>query len=292
MTEAAPAAPALVPTPSAASAAPVVSPAASASTAEAVPSPSAPLSGAGDQGQSALASPAAQAGSVSPAAEAAPVVAPAETTVLGTPPVVPAPEAVKPPEAAPVEGAPVEGEKKEGDQSAEPAPLPSYDAFTLPEGFTVEQERIETFTKLLGEFETVTKADHAEMQKFGQQLMDRHIAEVQSAVDAVQKSYAEHWTKTKNEWRDSFMKDPEIGGNRYETTINSAVEFIHTHGGNEQQQTEFRKLMDDTGLGNHPALIRMFANANAHYQEGRPLPAQSPIPAPKSKLQAFYGKRA
>lgn len=219
----------------------------------------------------------------SPAPAAAPVEA-APETVLGAPPVTEptAPvEAEAAPDAAPV----VEG------QSAEPAPLPTFDAFKLPEGMAFDQERIGEFTGLLGQFESKTKADHAEVQALGQQLLDRHVSEVQGAIESLNKAYMEKWAEQKVAWKDQFLQDPEIGGNRFQTTVDSANSFIRTHGGTEAQQAEFRALMESSGLGNHPAMIRILAKAGASMSEGRPLAAQAPAPAPKSKVETLYGGR-
>lgn len=191
----------------------------------------------------------------------------------------------------PKEGADAEVPKENTSQSDEPAPLPSYDQFAVPEGLAVDQAKLGEFTNLLGEFETTTKADHAEVQKLGQQLVDRHIAAVKDAVEGIAKAYQENWENQTKGWLEAFKADPEIGGNRQETTTKAARDFIRTFGGNADQQKEFRDLMQSTGLGNHPAMIRMLANANLAKSEGKPIPASQPVPQAKSKLQKFYGSK-
>lgn len=275
-----PAAPAVAAAPVAALSAPVAAPAAPA-VAPAAPSPPPVADGA-----------------------APPVVAlePAKPAEAPKPPATvigealakkPAAEPTKPPEGAkPAEAAAPEGETKapEG-QSAEPAPPPAYEPFTLPEGASLDAERLGTFTKMLGDFEVLTKADHAAMQTLGQQLVDRHIAEVQDAVTRLNESYQARWDKQKVDWKDEFLKDPEIGGNRFQTSVDAALKFIRTHGGTEAQQAEFQDLMESSGLGNHPAMIRLLAKAGAAMSEGRPLAAASPPAAPKSKVDIMYGRK-
>lgn len=225
--------------------------------------------------------------SISPAESVGPTAVTQPSTVLGVEPVkeeTPK-EGDKP--VDPVENIP-DTKKEEGSQSEEPAPLPAYEAFTLPDDLTVDTERLGTFTKLLGEFEN-SKPNHEGFQQFGQSLVDYHIAEVQENTKRLNESYIQAWEKQKNDWKESFIKDPEIGGNRKDTTINSALEFIRTHGGNETQQTEFRNLMESTGVGNHPAMIRMLANAMQAYREGKPLPAARPAPETRSRVATRYG---
>lgn len=204
---------------------------------------------------------------------------------------------VKAEEIKPAEEVKVEAEvkteevkKDEGEQSDEPAPLPTYE-LKLPEEITLDNARLGEFTKEIGEFEQLTKADHAQVQEFAQKLVDRHIADVQESVKKINDGYVSAWNKQVNDWKESFINDPEIGGNRQNTTKNAALEFIGTHGGTETQQAEFKKLMNETGVGNHPALIRLFANAMEAYREGKPLPANRPPAVKKGLLETFYGSK-
>lgn len=214
------------------------------------------------------------------------------------------PEVTKDAKAA--EGA--EPNKEEGTQSAEPAPLPTYEAFVIPEGITFDVAKLGEFQKELGEFQNLTKADQAEMQKFGQKLVDRHIADVQDVVKKIGDYNNNAWEKQKNDWKDAFVKDPEIGGNRQETTIKAAkvaLDMGRSLSDNEEtfkaHHTEFKELMD-TGIGNHPALIRTFSNLGnvitdlkaklAKYEtevDVKPLPGKKPTPEATSKVAKRYG---
>lgn len=236
--------------------------------------------------------------------ETPPVVAPVETpAIVETPKVEPAkvetlladaldknPVEVKPADGE-VKVPPVEGDqsKTESNQSDEPAPLPVYDTFTVPEGVTLDDERVKKFTEILGDLETKSKAEHALVQEFGQKAVDFHVSEVKKAVDDVNTYIKTAWERQKTEWKDSFLSDPDIGGNRFQTTVDSARTFIRTHGGNADQQAEFRNLMETSGLGNHPAMIRLLANAGRAMSEGQPLAAVKPVSQSKSKTQTLYG---
>lgn len=180
-----------------------------------------------------------------------------------------------------------DGEKKEeASQSDEPAPLPSYDAWVFPEGVEADPAKVAAFNTLFGEFESTTKVEHAEMQKLGQKLVDFNISQMRE----LQQAYTDKWNQDKKDWFDSFQKDPEIGGNRAETTTRSVRQFVETFGGNDEQKTELRNFLKTTGVGNHPALIRLIANASLVKREGTPVPAQKG-PAPSvSKVEKRYGK--
>lgn len=235
--------------------------------------------------------PVVEAPVIAPAVESAPApaVAPVEApkapeTVLGE-----GLEKNKPVEAPKVEGEAPKVEIKEEGQSAEPAPPPVYDTFTVPEGITLDTERVSEFTKILSKLELDGKLDHALAQKSGQELVDFHIQEVKKATEDLTKMYQTAWDRQKIEWKDTFLKDPEIGGNRFQTTVDSALNFIRTHGGTPEQQTEFKNLMETSGLGNHPAVIRLLANAGSAMAEGKPIAATRPVPQAKSKIETMYG---
>lgn len=252
-----------------------------------------------------------------PAAEATPAVevtAPVQpTTVLGAEPPkveaktdakVDAPVADKPAETpadpakaedakidAKVEAEKAPDQKKdEAAQSAEPAPLPTYEPFKFAEGITPDEKGLSTLTTLLGELE-LAKGDHTKTQDVGQKLVDYYVAEQQTNLKRQQEYFVGLFDKQKTSWKEAFLKDPEIGGERWETSAAAAKEFISTHGGTEAQQKELRQLMEATGVGNHPAMIRIFAKAMKNMGEGIPLPAGKPETSmPKSKIEKRYGK--
>lgn len=241
------------------------------------------------------ASPVAEAPTVPeiPAAETpATPAAEVKPTVLGK-----APEAAKPAESPAAAEAPAA--TNEGSQSAEPAPLPTYEPYALPEGVSFDQERIADFNKKLGEFQVATKADQGAVQEFGQQLVERHIAEVQAALQRVAENYSKQWEKQTNDWFDAFKSDPEIGGNKFETTQNSVLEAVGKYAGNEAQLNEFKSFMNNTGVGNNPSVIRLIHNMNSEIQglktkyesedAVKQLAATKPVSQKKGFLEGMYG---
>lgn len=217
-----------------------------------------------------------------------------EATLLGSEPEGDSPDADAVPET-PAEPKPddesgeVDAGTDEASQSDEPASLPTYEAFTLPEGFSADDEMFGQFTKELGELQNLTKADQAKMQEFGQKMIDQHVTAINDTVSRLNDYYTNAWEKQKNDWKDSFETDPDIGGNRRDTTLKSAKEAIKAYGGTADQQQALRQLFDQTGIGNHPQIIRFMANVGANLAEGKPVPASIPAKAPQSKLAKRYG---
>lgn len=243
--------------------------------------------------------------SIAPTSVAAPVPssAPVEanSTVVPTP--VVAPETPKEPTLLAAEPTkesatplPVEEKKTDGGQSVEPAPPPEvapkevqFDSFALPEGIQMDNEGMSKFTSILKTLELEGKADHALLQTQGQELVNFHVNELKKQAEGIQKYMETAWEKQRNTWKEEVLADPVLGGNRFQGTIDSALEFIRTHGGTDDEQKEFRSLMDTSGLGNNKIMIRFFANAGKAFKEGQPLAAQTPPATPKSRVHTMYG---
>lgn len=224
---------------------------------------------------------------VTPAAEPV-AVAPAEPVKAEEPAKAAEPaKAVEP--VKPAEGDKLpEAKKDESAKSVEPAPAPVFEPWTLPEGVKLDEKQTSEFNTLLGELQTTTKAEQAFVQKFGQTLVDKYIAAVNESVDRTKEAYNSAWVRQTEDWKESFVKDPEIGGKRQETTLKLANEFLDTHFGTPENVAKVRKVLFDTGLGCHPELIRGFANAMTRYSEGKPLAANPPVSKP-SRTARMYG---
>ena len=228
---------------------------------------------------------------VAPVVEAAPVVEVAptpspETTLLTAE--KPKADEVKV-ETKPEDVKPADAEVK----PAEPAEVvaPVFEAFKLPEGVTIDDAKVGEFTTALAEFETKTKASHEEVQAFGQSLIDRHIEGVKQSQEKLLAKLIEDGKKERETWKESFLKSPEFA-NRTDTVLNSAIDAIGIYGGNAEQQQEFRDLMASTGVGNHPAMIRMLSNMMIAKPEPKQLAAPTIAKAvPKSQMQKRYGNK-
>ncbi len=194
----------------------------------------------------------------------------------------------KTPEEVPAEEPkPAEESPAEVKEEAPVEELPTYEPFTLPEGFTADEEKMGEYTKTLAEFENTTKASHEEVQKLGQQFLEKHVAEMQRYNEALTHA----WEKQKTDWKDSFLKDPEFT-NRTNTVLNSAIDAINVYAGDVKQQDEFRGLMESTGVGNHPAMIRLLSNVMLAKAEPKPLAApQIASPQRQSKISKMYGNK-
>jgi hypothetical protein len=120
----------------------------------------------------------------------------------------------------------------------------NYEAFTLPEGSTADPELQESFTALAKKLGL--------NQKGAQELVNYKTEIDKQAV----KAWGDHLTVLKN----VAKADPEIGGANYDKAIGLGRQVISNFGGTPAQQAELRKVMNNYGVGAHPAMIRFFRN--------------------------------
>lgn len=207
----------------------------------------------------------------------------------------PAPEPETPP-APPEAEAPAAEEKPPPEAEAkppEPLPAPVYEPFTLPEGVQLEDEKLGAFTGMLGEFENRIATDptqaHAVMQEMGQRLLDTHLAELQDQHQRLTRLNKDNWDRLQEDRVAEFRSDPEIGGNRQDTTISRMGALLKLYG--QQQgsdaETAARVAFAASGAGNDVRVLR-FVNwaASRLVETPRPVPAVVPKPVPSTRSRA------
>ena len=147
---------------------------------------------------------------------------------------------------------------------SEAAPVvvaPVYEGFKFPENFETNNETVTEFSKLLGELEiSAGKIDHAGYEAAGQKLIDLGIKNTQDSIARLNDYYAQFHNNQKKQWLESFKNDPQMGGEKLQETIGSLRSSVEQYAGTPEQLAEFRQIMRDTGVDNHPALTRVIFN--------------------------------
>lgn len=119
----------------------------------------------------------------------------------------------------------------------------TYEAYKLPEGVEVDEA-------LLGEFNVVAK-ELGLTQAQAQKLVDLQ-AKTAAAGETGRAEFLEQALKAQSDkWVNEIKSDPELGGAKFDATVSTAVKAISTFFGDD-----FRQLLNDSGIGNNPALIR------------------------------------
>lgn len=198
-----------------------------------------------------------------------------ETEVAVTPAAeVPAPEGGdKPPaDAPPASTAPASDAAKDGEQKADeaaaaPAPV-EYD-FTPPEGVQFDEE-------VLGEFKALAQAENLKPEAakavadMGAKMLTKWQAAQTAALEKVQA-----------EWVEAVAKDPEIGGDAQAERL-----AVAAAGMKNLASEGLQKLLKDSGLQNHPEVVRMFYREGKRFMPDRAIPAGRG--AQKDAAKAFY----
>ena len=162
---------------------------------------------------------------------------------------------VKPPETKPPEAKPPE-------PAAEP--LKAAD-IVVPEGFEVVDDATkEAFVGILNEY----KIPKEGMQK----LVDLQT----SLMKAASERGSALWTTTQDTWRREIMADAEFGGPKLTENLGQISRLIDRFAPGEQNKV-VRDMMDLTGAGNHPAMIKFLTRiARETVEEGRPVSGTPP----------------
>jgi hypothetical protein len=123
--------------------------------------------------------------------------------------------------------------------AAENQPNDADYEFTLPEGFTANEE-------LAGELKALAK-ENGLSKEATQKLADLGVK--------MQQQQAEAWQTQVDQWAEQVKADKELGGEKFEENISLAKQALDKFGGQE-----LKDLLQSTGFGNHPAIVKAFYN--------------------------------
>lgn len=159
--------------------------------------------------------------------------APVETAPEAPAPAVTEP-AITPPAAAPAEPAP-------------PAVAIDYSALTVPEA--IKSDAFVTAVRGLAE-------QHKAPLELAQGVLDAIAAEAKTSVDG--------WTAQREAWRAEVKADPAIG----DQGMAHVKTWLDTFG-----TPELREMLEQTGVGDHPLLLRALAKAGKEAGEAPIVPS-------------------
>jgi uncharacterized phage infection (PIP) family protein YhgE len=145
------------------------------------------------------------------------------------------------------DAAQAEGGETGGDKAPEGAPE-KYE-FVIPEGSTLDADGMEAFTEVAKELNL--------SQEAAQKMIDK-------MAPAMAARQAEVFEAAKIEWAEGSRADKEFGGDKLNENLAVAKKALDTFG-----TPELRTLLNESGLGNHPEVIRMMYRAGKAISEDR-----------------------
>lgn len=125
----------------------------------------------------------------------------------------------------------------------------------VPEKYELSLEGMEIDGELLGAAEPILKEAGLSNEQANallpivKQAMDK-------AITAQTAQMTDLMAAQRKDWLDAFKADPDIGGGNQEQTVHLAGKGLDALGYTEGHP--FRQLLTETGLGNHPDMIRAF----------------------------------
>ncbi len=148
---------------------------------------------------------------------------------------------------------------------------PSYDGLTPPEGVSFAPETLEAFKTLAREI-NLTQEQAQKLVEYESSLAVRGHADAQ-----------EEKRRTLERWA---QQTRTLYGAKLEEEISFALRAADMFGG-----PDFRALLEDTGLGNHPVIIRMLSGVGKAIGEDSFPGGKSAAPQDKTFAEALYGKQ-
>lgn len=122
-----------------------------------------------------------------------------------------------------------------------------YEDFKAPEGLTFDKDVIGKFSDVAKELNLPQDKAQLLLDKMGPVLASRQVEQLKVA---------------RTEWVGQAKADKEFGGDKLPENLALAKKALDTFG-----TPELRTLLDDSGLGDHPEVIRMFFRAGKAISE-------------------------
>lgn len=157
----------------------------------------------------------------------------------------------QPPAAAPQDGTDGKTEGDQGKTGDEPVVPEKYE-FKAPEGREFDQSVIDQFSEVAKELKLTQEGAQKVIDKLGSAFAEKQTNTLEAA---------------KTEWVKSATADKEFGGEKLNENLATAKRALDTFG-----TPELRALLNESGLGNHPEIIRAFYRAGKQISEDRFVP--------------------
>lgn len=164
-----------------------------------------------------------------------------------------------------------EDDEEEGEGDEKKKPPTSY-KLKLPEKSLLSKDHV----KDVAEYAKKNKLT----QEQAQAVLDRESKIVGSFMDRKTAELQEMSVK----WIDDVMADEEIGGDNADQSVLDSNRALNKFG-----TPAFKEILKQTGYGNHPELIRIFARIGRAMGEDRFVDQKKPKGAQKSRADILFG---
>ncbi len=152
-------------------------------------------------------------------------------------------------DAAPAGKEPAPAAAEEAKAPAEAPKAPEAYEFKAPEGRVFDSEVMASYSQVAKELNLSQESAQRLLDAVGPKMAERQMAMIEA---------------TRNGWADNSKSDREFGGEKLSENLGVAKKALDAFG-----TAELRTLLNETGLGNHPELIRFMFRAGKAISEDR-----------------------
>ena len=152
------------------------------------------------------------------------------------------------------QGQAAEGTKTEGEQEKKPEGAPESYEFKAPEGVQFDDALIGAFSEVAKDLNLPQEQAQKVLDKMAPVMQARQLEQLQAA---------------RADWAESAKTDKEFGGEKLAENLGMAKKALDTFA-----TPELRALLNESGLGNHPEVIRMFYRTGKAISEDRVVTGQ------------------
>lgn len=169
------------------------------------------------------------------------------------------------------------GKGSDDDDGASDGAPENYD-FKMPDGFEiVDEERFEAFADFA--------RAHNLPQDEAQDLLDMGVATAAETVEAYRDAVSSQWDTLRDGWIKEVKEDPEYGGEKLEENLALCRKAVDAFGrvtevkdekgkpvkgddGKPVRVNDLAQLLEVTGAGDHPAVVRLLSEVGKLVGEG------------------------
>jgi hypothetical protein len=153
------------------------------------------------------------------------------------------------------QGQQAEGTKTDAEQEKKPEGAPERYEFKAPDGVQFDDAVIDAFSAVAKELDLPQDKAQKVLDKMAPVIAARQSEQLQAA---------------RENWAEAAKTDKEFGGEKLAENLSVAKKALDTFA-----TPELRTLLEASGLGNHPEVIRVFYRAGKAISEDRFISGQS-----------------
>ncbi len=156
---------------------------------------------------------------------------------------------------------------KNKDDPANKVPEDGKYTLTMPDGVELDGELADALGPEFKELGLTNAQANKLVGKYIETMQKRTEAHASSPEGAWSSAAHQYFKEngTPDKWADTAKADKDIGGDKWNTTVENATRFTNAFG-----TPALKDFLNKSGGGNHPELIRVFAKAGELIREDNP----------------------